>query len=238
MIADLDVIIPVYNEKENIKKLIGLFDKNVKSKVTITLCYDSDNDDIFEIKDYLDQCRFKIKFEKNQGNGPCSAIKTGLKSAKSECLIVYPADDFLNTELIDKIYREQKAGADIVVCSRFIKGGSMKGCPLFKSILVRTASFTLYWLSSIPVQDASNGFRMFSRKVIDSFEIESKLGFAYSLELLVKSHRYGLKIVEIPALWEERSIGSSNFRVVKWLKQYIRWYLYGLATTWLFKKKK
>ena len=113
----------------------------------------------------------------------------------------------------------------------------MKGCPLLKSLLVRTASFTLYWLSSIPVQDASNGFRMFSRKLIDKFEIESTLGFAYSLELLVKAHRYGFKIDEIPARWEERSEGSSNFKVLKWIKQYIRWYLYGLKTSWLFKKK-
>jgi glycosyltransferase involved in cell wall biosynthesis len=237
MTPDIDIIIPIFNEKENIKKLISLFDKDIKSKIIVTLCYDSDDDDIFEIKDYLNQCRFEIKFIKNQGVGPCLAVKTGLKSAKSECMIVYPADDFLNTKLIDKIYEEQKVGADIVVCSRFIHGGSMEGCPLIKSILVRTASFTLYWLSSIPVQDASNGLRMFSRKVIDSFEIESKLGFAYSLELLVKSHRYGLKIVEIPALWEERSVGSSNFKVLKWIKQYIKWYLYGLASTWLFKKK-
>jgi dolichol-phosphate mannosyltransferase len=235
--SDIDIIIPIYNEKENIKKLINLFDKNIKSKIIITLCYDSDDDNIFEIKEFLNQCRFEIRLKKNQGQGPCLAVKTGLKNAKSKCMIVYPADDFLNTGLIDKIYREQQAGADIVVCSRFINGGSMKGCPLIKSILVRTASFTLYWLSSIPVQDASNGLRMFSRKVIDSFKIESKLGFAYSLELLVKSHRYGLKIVEIPALWEERSIGSSNFKILKWIKQYMKWYLYGLATTWLFKKK-
>lgn len=234
---DIDIIIPVYNEKENIKKLVGYFDKDIKTKVTITLCYDSDDDNIFEIKDYLKQSRFDIRFEKNDGVGPCSAVKTGLKSAKSECMIVYPADDFLNTKLIDRIYREYNKGADVVVCSRFIEGGSMNGCPLIKSILVRTASFTLYWLSSIPVQDASNGLRMFSRKVIDTFEIESKLGFAYSLELLVKSHRHRLKIVEIPALWEERSVGSSNFKVLKWIKQYIKWYLYGLATTWLFKKK-
>ena len=78
-------------------------------------------------------------------------------------MIVYPADDFLNIQLIDKIYDKFKKGADVVVCSRFIKGGSMNGCPLIKSILVRTASFTLYWLSSIPVKDASNGFRMFQK---------------------------------------------------------------------------
>ena len=234
---NLEIVIPIFNEKKNIKHLISLFDRNVKSEVIITLCYDNENDDIFEIQEYLNQSRFEIQLKKNQGTGPCSAVKTGLTNSNSDCIIVYPADDFLNTELIDKIYHKFKKGADVVVCSRFIKGGSMKGCPLIKSLLVRTASFTLYWLSSIPVQDASNGFRMFSRKLIDKFEIESTLGFAYSLELLVKAHRYGFKIDEIPARWEERSEGSSNFKVLKWIKQYIKWYLYGLKTSWLFKKK-
>ena len=72
----------------------------------------------------------------------------------------------------------------------------MKNCPLIKSILVRTASFTLYFLSSIPVRDASNGFRLFSRKLLKQIKIESKVGFAYSLELLVKCHRLKKNIVE------------------------------------------
>ena len=83
----------------------------------------------------------------------------------------------------------EKNNADIVVASRFIKGGSMKGCPLLKSILVRTASFTLFKLSSIPVRDASNGFRLFSGRLLKKVQIEARLGFAYSLELLVKCNR-------------------------------------------------
>ena len=124
---------------------------------------------------------------------------------------------------------------DIVVASRFMKGGSMKGCPLIKSILVRVASTTLYLLSSIPVRDASNGFRLFSRRLLNTVSIESKVGFAYSLELLTKCNRLKLKIDEIPAQWEERSEGESRFMIFKWLPAYLRWYFYGLATTWLKK---
>ena len=126
---------------------------------------------------------------------------------------------------------------DIVVASRFIKGGSMVGCPLLKSILVRTASFTLHFFSSIPVRDASNGFRLFSKNLLNKVKIESNLGFAYSLELLVKCNRLKLKIIEVPAKWEERSIGSSNFKIFEWIGEYLRWYLYGLKTFWLQKQK-
>ena len=148
-------------------------------------------------------------------------------------MIVYPADDFLNFNIIDKMYSTFKQENDIVVASRFIKGGSMKGCPLIKSILVRIASSTLYFLSSIPVRDASNGFRLFSRRLLNTVTIESKVGFAYSLELLAKCNRLKLKIAEIPAQWEERSEGSSRFKIFKWLPQYLKWYFYGLSTTWL-----
>tara|TARA_B100002052_G_scaffold291453_1_gene311471 strand:- start:189 stop:473 length:285 start_codon:yes stop_codon:yes gene_type:complete len=92
-------------------------------------------------------------------------------------------------------------------------------------------------LSSIPVRDASNGFRLFSRKLLREVNIESKVGFAYSLELLVKCHRFKYNIAEVPALWEERSEGESKFKIFKWLPQYLKWYIYGLQTTWLGKSK-
>ena len=50
-------------------------------------------------------------------------------------------------------------------------------------------------------------------------------------------NRLNYKISEVPAQWEERSEGSSRFKIFKWLPQYLKWYIYGLATTWLRKKK-
>ena len=108
---------------------------------------------------------------------------------------------------------------------------------LLKSVLVRAASYSLYYLSSIPVKDASNGFRLFSRKLLNEVEIESEVGFAYSLELLAKCNRLKYKISEVPAMWEERSEGQSRFKIFKWLPQYLKWYVYGILTTWLKLKK-
>jgi len=70
---------------------------------------------------------------------------------------------------------------------------------------------------------------------LDTVNVESKVGFAYSLELLAKCNRLKLQIAEIPALWEERSEGSSRFKIFEWLPQYLRWYFYGISTTWLKK---
>ena len=235
--TNLEIVIPVYNEGENILKLLEIFSNFVKTNFKVLICYDLKDDDIFKFEDEFKRFNFDIKLIKNPSSGPLTAIKQGFLEGNSDAVIVYPADDFLNYKILDKMYNKYLEGNDIVVASRFIKGGSMKNCPLIKSILVRTASFTLYFLSSIPVRDASNGFRLFSRKLLNEVEIDSKIGFAYSLELLVKCHRLKKKIAEVPALWEERSVGKSRFKLVKWIPQYLKWYLYGLGTTWLGFKK-
>ena len=235
--SSLDIIVPVYNEGKNVIKLIENFENFIKTEFRVLFCYDNENDNIFQYQDDFKKFNFEIVFVKNPSQGPCEAIKAGLNYGNSDCAIVYPADDFLNFNIIDKMYLEFKKNNDIVVASRFIKGGSMKGCPIIKSILVRFASTSLYLLSSIPVRDASNGFRLFSRQLLNEVNIESKVGFAYSLELLAKCNRLKYKISEIPAQWEERSEGSSRFKIFKWLPQYLKWYIYGVSTTWLKRRK-
>ena len=233
----LEIIIPVFNEGENVIKLMKSFRDFVKTKMRVLFCYDLETDDIFKYKDKFKEFNFEIILVKNPSRGPCSAIKEGFKIGNSDCVIVYPADDFINFGILDLMYNHYLNGSHVVAASRFIEGGSMKNCPILKSILVRFASFSLYYLSSIPIKDASNGFRLFSRKLLNEIVIESEVGFAYSLELLAKCNRLGYKISELPAQWEERSEGSSRFKIFSWLPQYLKWYIYGLSTTWLRKRK-
>tara|TARA_B100000287_G_scaffold434932_1_gene500999 strand:+ start:3005 stop:3754 length:750 start_codon:yes stop_codon:yes gene_type:complete len=230
----LDIVIPVFNEGASIIEVIELLEQHVKTRFRILICYDFDEDDTLEaINTAPRNC--VIEYIKNTGAGPCDAVKSGFKASNSECVIVFPGDDTANQKIIDKMYQKFKDGSEVVVASRFIPGGSMIGCPIIKSILVRTASFSLYLLSSIPVRDASNGFRLFSRKVLDTINIQSTHGFTYSLEILVKCNRLKWRIDEVPAEWMERKEGKSNFKVFFWLKMYLRWYFYGLGTTWLRK---
>ena len=235
---NFDIIIPIYNEGYGIIKLLKFIKIKLKeNNFNVILCYDSKKDNVFTFIKEIKKIKLPIYFSKNPSTGPCSAVISGLKKSKSRCKIVYPADDFINIKLISKMYKLHSLNkSDIVVASRFIKGGSMKGCPLVKSIIVRLASWSLYTFSSIPVRDASNGFRLFSSNLLKKVKLESRLGFAYSLELLVKCERLGFKIDELPAKWEERTEGKSNFKVFKWLKQYLKWYFYGLETYWLNKK--
>ena len=231
----LDIVIPVFNE-EKISSLLRLLDQNVSTSFKVLLCFDSFDDNtlnFFDPKDFS----FEIDLVLNEGKGVHSAIISGFKRSDADALLVYPADDLINTNIIDSMYKSFENGNHVVVASRFIRGGTMRGCPLLKNILVRCGSFSLYFLSCIPVMDASNGFRLFSRKLLNEVNIESKVGFTYSLELLAKCNRLNYKISEVPAQWEERNEGSSRFKIFKWLPHYLKWYIYGLSTTWLKKKK-
>jgi len=233
---DLDIIIPVYNEGENIKEVLIAIKNNVKTPLRVLICYDHDNDTTLPAVDsIIKELPYEVALVKNEGAGAHKAIITGFKSGNSSAALVFPADDTENTRIIDKMLEKFKEGNDIVAASRFMKGGCMQGCPWLKSFLVRSASFTLYWLASIPIKDASNGFRLFSRQLLDTVEIESNRGFTYSLELLVKCHRLRWNIAEVPASWYERNKGKSNFRLFKWLPEYLRWYFYGFMTTYLKK---
>jgi glycosyltransferase involved in cell wall biosynthesis len=231
----LDVIIPVYHEGANILQTLQSLLCAVKTPLRVLICYDREDDNtlpaIRNNRTLLGA--MGIEFVRNRGWGAHAAVLTGFSASQAPFALMFPADDDYNAVILDYMVREAEAGCDIVCASRFMPGGSMVGCPWLKAVLVRSANFTLYHLGRLPTRDASNGFRLFSRRVIDQIPIESDRGFCYSIELLVKCHRLGWRIGEVPARWFERSHGASRFKVLKWLPAYMRWYLYAFATTYL-----
>ena len=231
----LDIVIPVYNEGANIAPTLRALANNVKTPLRVLICYDSEDDDTLPA---IDNNRaalsgMSIDFVRNRGRGAHSAVLAGFAVSTAPCVLVFPADDDYNAGMLDAMVGKAEAGCDIVCASRFMQGGSMQGCPWLKALLVRAANFTLYHLARLPTHDASNGFRLFSRRVVDRIAIESERGFCYSIELLVKCHRLGWPIGEVPARWFQRAHGQSRFQVIKWLPDYLRWYAYAFATTYL-----
>jgi len=234
MIA-LDVIIPVYNEGSNVVKVLDALREGVKTPFRVLICYDFDEDTTVPAVRRYGPSTIEIMLVKNKGRGPHSAVVTGFEASTAEAALVFPADDTYNINIIDPMMARFQEGCDIVVASRFMPGGRMEGCPWLKNVLVRTAAFTLYHLGRMPTHDPTNGFRLFSHRVHRTIAIESTRGFTYSLELLAKAHRLGWKVGEVPALWFERTKtqGKSNFKVLRWLPDYLTWYFYAFATTYL-----
>ena len=122
------------------------------------------------------------------------------------------------------MYELKMQGYDIVCPSRFIKGGKIQNCPIIKLTIVKVVSFILFYFSNLKIKDPTNGFRLFSRKVLNKYNIESTMGFAYSLELTIKSHLDNIKIIELPSIWIERVDKKSSFKILKWSKSYLRWF--------------
>jgi glycosyltransferase involved in cell wall biosynthesis len=235
MTAELDIVIPVYNEGRNIVLTLATLASSVKTPARVLICYDFPDDDTLPaIRDNsLSHARLAVELVRNRGRGAHAAVMTGFAASTAPFILMYPADDAINAAMLDRMVALARSGCDIVCASRFMPGGTMVGAPPLKAVLVRAANFTLHHLARLPTTDASNGFRMFSRRVIDDIAVESDQGFCYGIELLVKAHRLGWPIAEVPVRWFERQHGQSRFRVLTWLPAYLRWYFYAFATTFL-----
>ena len=235
MAPALDIVIPVYNEGRNILNTLGALKRGVRTPYRVLICYDRPEDDtLAAIRDNAEALAgVDIVFVLNKGRGAHGAIMTGFAQSTAPFVLMYPADDDHTAGAIDAMVEKAASGCDIVCASRFMPGGAMVGCPWLKAVLVRTANFTLYHVARLPTHDSSNGFRLFSRRVVDTVAVESDQGFCYSIELLVKAHRLGWRIGEVPTRWYERTQGASRFRVMKWLPLYLRWYRYAFATTFV-----
>jgi dolichol-phosphate mannosyltransferase len=238
MSAELEIIIPVYNEGPNILRVLKSLKANVRTPFRVLICYDFEEDTTLRAIQAEPDLGIEIEFIRNTERGPHGAVRAGFAVSSAPAVLVFPADDDYNTGMLDTMVEKCRSGCDIVAASRFMKGGNMQGCPWLKAALVRTSAFALHTFARIPTHDPSNGFRLFSAKVIHDIPIESRVGFTYSIELLVKAHRLGLSICEVPAQWFERGLnqGKSNFKVIRWLPAYLQWFWYAFATTYLRKR--
>ena len=231
----IDLVIPVYNEGANILATLGALAREVRSPLRVLICYDRDDDDTLPaVRNNPDvHAGIEVAFIRNRVRGAHGAVMAGFAASTAPIVVAYPADDDFNAGIIDGMAALIEDGCDVVCASRFMPGGTMQGAPWLKDTLVRSAAFLLHRVAALPTRDPTSGFRMFSRRVIDGIAIESDQGFCYSIEMLVKAHRLGWRIGEVPALWYERHNGQSRFKVIKWLPAYLRWFRYAFATTFL-----
>lgn len=234
----LDIVIPVYNEGENILDALNALKQRVRTPFRVLIVYDFNEDNTLPVVRRTGDMGFEIKLVKNESRGVHGAIMTGFGEIQAPAVLVFPADEAYNASIVDVMYAKFKEGNDVVVASRFMKGGEMSGGPFFKSILVRVASFILHRFVGLPASDATYGMRLVSKKILDTVEIESTVGWTYAVELLVKCDRLGWKVAEVPAKWLRREKGTSRFNLLKWLPHYFEWFLYALATTYLRRSSK
>ncbi len=158
----LDIIIPVYNEDENIIKLVKKLEEKINCNFRILICYDNENDTTINYLKDKNIVNKEIIFIKNPKQGPNTAIIAGINSSIAEIILVYMADDFSNVSLINKMTDLIEKGNDLVIPSRFIIGGEMIGAKKMKKAVTMGGSYLIYYLGRIPFKDCTNAFKMFS----------------------------------------------------------------------------
>src|SRR5437016_10070660 len=133
MTPKLDIVIPVYNEGANILATLTAL-RQVKTTKRVLICYDMPEDDtLTAIAKGSDAASdLDIRYVKNPARGVHRAILAGLAASEAPFVLVYPADDDYNAGMLDEMVLSAQGGNDIVCASRFMPGGSMRGCPLLK----------------------------------------------------------------------------------------------------------
>ena len=228
----LTIIIPVYNEGENITSAVERIEKEVKYPYQINLIYDSDEDTTLEPAKNLNVNLVKNKY----GKGVLNAIKTGLENVQTEFAVVTMADLSDPPEVINNMLDSAiKNNSSIVCASRYMVGGKQIGGPFLKKMMSKYAGLSLHYLAGIPVHDVTNSFKLYSKSFLDNVKIESTGGFELGLELVVKAFKNGDIITEVPTVWTDRVAGKSNFKLIEWLPKYLKWYF--MAFRGIFKRK-
>jgi dolichol-phosphate mannosyltransferase len=227
----LGIIVPVYNEGENISATLTAVEEQVKTAHKIYIVFDFDDDNTLPVAVKLREAGLPIEFVRNLDAGVANAIKTGLRSVNADFLLVTMADLSDDYSVVDKMCDLVSQGYDIVCGSRYMRGGKQIGGPFFKKLLSRTAGLTLKYLTGMPVHDVTNSFKLYRKTMVDNIEIQSESGFEIGMEIVVKAYFSGYKITELPCTWTDRQAGRSRFRLFKWLPKYLRWYFFALKKT-------
>jgi dolichol-phosphate mannosyltransferase len=222
----LSVVIPVYNEGENIVlTLESLHDCVHVHPLEVLVVYDFEEDDTVPVVRRLQETMPELTLHRNRlGRGVLNALKSGLAAAQAPFVLVTMADLSDDPKDVDAMYELARQGADVVSGSRYMRGGRQLGGPLIKRSLSRIAGLSLHHLGGVPTHDATNNYKMYSRRLLESTSIESGGGFEVALEMTVKAHLAGLRVAEVPTTWRDRTAGESRFRLRKWLPYYLRWY--------------
>ncbi len=226
--AELTIVIPVYNEGAGFEALWRELTTHLQFPFCALAVYDFDADNTVPVvQSVIARGETRLSLVKNDvGRGVAGALRTGFNHVEQGPLLVVMADlsdDLAQVSRMLELYRQ---GYQVVVGSRYMKGGRIVGGPVLKQGLSRMAGVSLCWLRGIPTHDATNAFKIYDGAMLKQFTLESKRGFELNLEITVKAFLAGYRIAEIPSVWRDRTQGKSKFKFWSWLPRYLHWYFY------------
>mgnify|MGYP001429131809 FL=1 len=212
------VIIPTYNEKNNVVKLI---DELLEIKVNVLIVDDNSPDKTYDVVEKYFGNNGKVNIlirEKKLGLG--SAYRDGFKWGLDngfEYLVEMDAD--FSHQISDlKALLLEKNEKKIILGSRYISQGKVLGWSKRRSLLSKYANKFSSFITKSKISDMTSGFRIYSKHSLEKIKYQNTKnnGYAFQIEMTVLAINNGVKIIEIPITFIERESGKSkmNFRII------------------------
>jgi dolichol-phosphate mannosyltransferase len=210
------VIIPTYNEKENIELIVkAIYD--LDQDFHILVIDDGSPDGTAGIvKRLQSQYQHTLFLEERKGKlGLGTAYIHGFLWSISrgyDYIFEMDADFSHNPADLDRLYQACKNGADVAVGSRYVKGGGVKNWPKNRIALSRGASLYTRLILWMPIEDPTAGFVCYKRRVLETINLKSIqfVGYAFQIEMKFAAWKLGFKIQEVPIHFEDRKYGESK----------------------------
>ena len=211
--SDSLIIIPTYNEKENIEKIINAI-FSLEKDFHILIIDDGSPDGTAKIVKRLQKKYNKNLFlEERKGKlGLGTAYIHGFKWALRktyEYIFEMDADFSHNPKDLIRLY---KADSDLAIGSRYIKGVNIVNWPMSRLLMSFFASKYVKLITGMPIHDSTAGFKCYKRKVLETIQFNKLqfVGYAFQIEMKFKTWKYNFKITEVPVIFTDRTEGTSK----------------------------
>jgi dolichol-phosphate mannosyltransferase len=212
------LILPTYNEAENIEGLVRAALAQLEStgvEHTILVVDDGSPDGTGRIADSLAEELAPVRVlhrDRKQGLGRAYLAGFALALANGAELVLEMDADFSHDPAdLPRLIAAADA-ADLVLGSRYVPGGGVTSWGRLRRLLSRGGSAYARILLGVPVRDLTGGFKCFHRRVLEEIDLEHVHadGYGFQIELTYKAVRAGFKVAEVPILFRERSVGESK----------------------------
>jgi dolichol-phosphate mannosyltransferase len=214
--SDSLVIIPTYNEKENIENIIHVV-MNLNKQFDVLIIEDNSPDGTADIvKSLIKKFPDRLFIEERKGKlGLGTAYIHGFKWALKqsyEFVFEMDADFSHNPADLIKLYDAAVKGADLVVGSRYITGVNVVNWPMGRVLMSYYASAYVRFVTRMKVRDTTAGFVCYRRKVLETIDMQRVkfVGYAFQIEMKYTAWKLGFTLKEVPIIFTDRTEGTSK----------------------------
>lgn len=215
------VVIPTYNEQDNLRRLIEQVLQQDES-LQVLVVDDNSPDGTGQLADELAASNNRINVLHRPGKmGLGSAYRDGFRRAiqlGADLLIEMDAD-FSHDPAILPVFLEQIKDHDLVIGSRYLNGISVVNWPLRRLILSYGANWYTRLVTGLTIMDCTSGFKCFRRSLIELIDLDrvKSDGYSFQIEMHFRSAQLGARIIEVPIIFIDRRVGQSKMskRIVR-----------------------